>query len=83
MSLNNKIPIISFCCENKVMSSRPEAVAEAGDVWEEMAKNMVLAVPHCPEQFLAYLFTYLTTRPSAFYYMMKVANGHLNFLHLW
>jgi len=33
------------------MSSRPEAVAEAGDVWEEMVKNVVLTVPHCPEQF--------------------------------
>ena len=45
---NNKIPIISFCCEYKVMSSRPEAVAEAGDVWEEMVKLVVLAVHHCP-----------------------------------
>ena len=33
------------------MSSMPEAVAEAGDVWEEVVKHMVLAVPHCPEQF--------------------------------
>jgi len=33
------------------MSSRPEAVAEAGDVWEEVVKNVVLAVPHCPQQF--------------------------------
>jgi len=32
------------------MSSRPEAVAEAGDVWEEVMKNVVPAVPHCPEQ---------------------------------
>ena len=47
---NNKIPIVSFCCEYKVMSSTPEAVAVAGDVWEEIVKHMVLSVPHSQEQ---------------------------------
>jgi len=31
------------------MSSRPEAVAETGDVWKEVVKHVVLAVPHCLE----------------------------------
>jgi len=31
------------------MSSRSEAIAVAGDVWEELVKHVVLTVPHSLE----------------------------------
>ena len=35
------------------MSSRPEAVAVADDVWEEMVKHVVLTVPLTPQNSLS------------------------------